>query len=120
MARHLTFSQAAIDHVKPYLNDQSKVLLSYDDGVGPYSHHGLVALQISFQLVVINADMPATDYNVEIESNFVPVYVKDYSERMLGQNLTLSEQPKYHTLILADENDRIDENVEVVDERPKG
>lgn len=118
MARQLTFSPEAIDHVKPYLNDHSKLLLSYDDGVGPYSHHGLVALQISFQLVVINDDMPATDYNVEIDTNFLPVYVKDYSQEMLGQNLTITEQAKYHTLVLADENDRIDENVEVVDERP--
>ncbi len=117
MTKHLELTQGAIDKIKAHLTDDTRVLLSYDDGVGPYSHHGLVALQVSFQLVLINKDMPYNDYDKELDSNLGTIYFKGYSEKFLGDNMKLTLQPRYNTLVLADDNDEIDENVEIVDER---
>lgn len=117
MTRHLTLSPEAIEKIKPYLKDDTRLLLSYDDGVGPYSHHGLVALQVSFQLVLINNSQPFKDYDEEIETNLQPMYIESYSGRFLSDQMTLKLQPKYQTLILADDSEEIDQNVEIVDER---
>ncbi|KRN21420.1 hypothetical protein FD14_GL001072 [Secundilactobacillus similis DSM 23365 = JCM 2765] len=117
MARYLEFSDDAIARIKPHLTPNTRVLLSYDDGVGPYSHHGLVALQVSFQLVLITDTMSFKDYDEQLETNWVPVYVKGYSDEFLGDQMTLTLQPKYQTLVLADDSEKIDENVEIVDER---
>lgn len=117
MTRRLTLSPEAIAKIQPHLKDDTRILLSYDDGVGPYSHHGLVALQVSFQLVLINDSQPFKDYDEEIETNLQPMYVKSYSDRFLSEQMTLKLQPKYQTLILADDSEVIDQNVEIVDER---
>ncbi len=117
MTRHLTLSPEAIAKIKPQLTEHARILLSYDDGVGPYSHHGLVALQVSFQLVLINDSQPYDDYDEEIETNLQPMYIKSYSGRFLSDQMTLKLQPKYQTLVLADEGGEIDQNVEVVSER---
>lgn len=117
MTRYLELSPEAIAKIKPHLNDHTRLLLSYDDGVGPYSHHGLVALQVSFQLVMINEDQPYDDYDEEIDSNLQPMFIKSYSSRFLADKMTLKLQPKYQTLVLADDSEEIDQNVEIVDER---
>ncbi|MTV81420.1 iron-sulfur cluster biosynthesis family protein [Secundilactobacillus folii] len=117
MTKHLEISPEAIAKIKPHLNDHTRLLLSYDDGVGPYSHHGLVALQVSFQIVLINDDQPFDDYDEEIETNFQPMYIKSYSSRFLADQMNLKLQPKYQTLILSDNSEEIDQNVEIVDER---
>lgn len=117
MARYLTISPEAIEKIKPHLNDHTRLLLSYDDGVGPYSHHGLVALQVSFQLVLINDDQSYKDYDEEVATNFEPVYIKSYSGKFLSDKMQLKLQPKYQTLVLSDDSEEIDQNVEIVDER---
>jgi uncharacterized protein YqkB len=61
--------------------------------------------------------MPFKDYDEQLETNWVPVYVKGYSDEFLGDQMTLTLQPKYQTLVLADDSEKIDENVEIVDER---
>lgn len=117
MTRYLTISPEAIAKIKPHLNEHTRLLLSYDDGVGPYSHHGLVALQVSFQLVLINDDQPYKDYDEVVETNFEPVYIKAYSGKFLSDQMKLKLQPKYQTLVLSDDSEEIDQNVEIVDER---
>lgn len=106
----LTFDDAVVAQLKPLLVDGNQLLLSYDDGVGSYSHHGLVALQVSFQLVVVGKDANVDDYQALIPSNLGPVRYKDYS----GKQLHATFNRLMHAIKLSDEGEQIDDNVEVI------
>lgn len=96
------------------LGPDKRVLLSYNDGVGPYSHHGLIALQVDFQIVIIAADMPMTDYEASLTMNLGTWYVKGYSTSLLDERMRLTLNTTYGTIQLSG-NEMIDDNVEIVD-----
>ncbi|PWG00532.1 iron-sulfur cluster biosynthesis family protein [Levilactobacillus bambusae] len=112
---NLMVADSARKKIAPLLGPHTRVLLSLDDGVGPYSHHGLVALEVDFMLVIIRDDMPFEDYNTPIETNMGTWYAKDYSVRQLGQNMTLSLQPTYNTLQLKADGEMIDDSIGIED-----
>lgn len=115
----VTFTQAALDYLQPRIADNPLILLSYDDGVGPYSPHGLVALQISFKLVLINSEMDKKDYDLSIDSNIGQIYAKGYSKEFFGQNMKIDFNPNYHLLTLSDDGEVLEDNLEVADYRPQ-
>lgn len=115
----IQISDAAMAVIKPHLDPHTRLLLSYDDGVGPYSHHGLVALQIAFQLVIISDEMPLADYDLAIESPLGPIYAKGYSKEFFGNNLKIDFKPNFNLLNLSDDGEVIEDNLQIVDERPK-
>ncbi|BAP85029.1 hypothetical protein LOOC260_104650 [Paucilactobacillus hokkaidonensis JCM 18461] len=113
----LTVSKEALTILQPKLRDHTNLLLSYDDGVGPYSHHGLEALQIAFKLIFITDQMPMDDYNLKIESNLGPIYVKEYSTEFLGTNLKIQFNTNYHLFTLSDDGEIIEDNLQIEDLR---
>ncbi|GKT03724.1 iron-sulfur cluster biosynthesis family protein [Furfurilactobacillus entadae] len=110
----LTFSDAVLAKIKPLLIKGNRLLLSYDDGVGPYSHHGLMALQISFQLIVVGEAADITDYQATLPSNLGPVHYKDYSGEFLGHHLQADFNTLMHTIRLSDESEQIDDDVALI------
>ncbi|WP_137597922.1 iron-sulfur cluster biosynthesis family protein [Paucilactobacillus kaifaensis] len=113
----LTISESALSILEPKLSDHTNILLSYDDGVGPYSHHGLVALQIAFKLILITDQMPMQDYDLKIDSNLGPIYAKGYSSEFFGSNLKIDFNPHYHLFSLVDDGEVIEDNLEIQDLR---
>ncbi|GEK27753.1 iron-sulfur cluster biosynthesis family protein [Furfurilactobacillus siliginis] len=112
--KSITFDEAVTEKLQPLLDHGNRLLLSYDDGVGPYSHHGLMALQVSFQFVVVGADANVDDYQAALTSALGPVLYKGYSGEFLGQDLHASFNKLMHTIRLTDAGEQIDDNVEVV------
>ncbi|GAB6092086.1 iron-sulfur cluster biosynthesis family protein [Furfurilactobacillus curtus] len=114
-AQHeLSFDDEVKAQLQPLLKGGNQLLLSYDDGVGPYSHHGLVALQVSFQFVIVGQDADVSDYEETLPSNLGPVRYKGYSGRFLGHKLHASFNTLMHAIKLSDEGEQIDDNVAVI------
>lgn len=65
----IKFTEDALNKIKPKLDDHTVMLLSYADGVGPYSHHGLVALQIEFDFILITDKMDKKDYDGQYDQS---------------------------------------------------
>ena len=63
------FDEGATEKIQPHLGDDKKLLLTFEDGVGPYSQHAMIHMQVQFSLNVVKASDPATDYDTEIDSN---------------------------------------------------
>lgn len=113
----LTVTNQAMEALTPKLSDQPVILLSYDDGVGPYSPHGLEALQIAFKLVLISKTMPMKDYDLPIDSNLGTLYAKGYSKEFFGNNLKIDFNQAYHLFTLSDDGEVIENNLQVEDYR---
>ena len=56
----LTIADAAMEKINPILKAEPgrRLIMMYEDGVSPYSHHGEVAMQVSFVFAVIRGDQP--------------------------------------------------------------
>ncbi|QEA32422.1 iron-sulfur cluster biosynthesis family protein [Secundilactobacillus malefermentans] len=113
----LTISDEALAIIQPNIDPHTIMLLSYDDGVGPYSHHGLEALQIAFQLVLITDKMDKKDYDLQIKSNIGLIYAKGYSSEFFGENMKITYKPAFNLLNLSDDGEEIEDNLQIIDER---
>lgn len=111
----LTITERAQSVIGAHLHDNTVILLSYDDGVGPYSPHGLEALQIAFKLVLIDDSMPKEDYDVSLSSVLGPIYIKGYSQRFLGDHLKIDLNEHYHLLTLRDDGETIEDHLQIED-----
>lgn len=110
----ITFDAAVTEKLQSLLGHGNRLLLSYDDGVGPYSHHGLMALQVSFQFVVVGSEANIDDYQAELSSTLGSVFYKGYSSEFLRPDLHARFNNLMHTIRLTDAGEQIDDNVEVV------
>lgn len=111
----LTISTSAQSIISPKLRPDTLILLNYDDGVGPYSPHGLEALQISFKLVLISKGMPMDDYDLSMPSDLGPIHIKGYSARFFGSNLKIDFNARYHLLSLSDDGEVLEDNLQIED-----
>lgn len=112
----LTITNDALLKIKQlYQPKNHKLLLSFDDGVGPFSSMGVCSLDTSFQLLIVNAKLPTPDYSATIESKLGTIYYKKYSKQYLGDNLKLDFNSRYHTLPLSSNSEVIDSNVALID-----
>lgn len=113
----IKFTEDALNKIKPKLDDHTVMLLSYADGVGPYSHHGLVALQIEFDFILITDKMDKKDYDGQYDSELGPIYYKSYSKEFLSYNLKIAFQSNFNVLTLSDDSETIEDNLQLQDLR---
>lgn len=111
----LAISQAAQNKLAHYLDGHKKILLSLDDGVGPFSGVGVCSLDTAFQLILVDQSLPVPDYDKTIQTDIGIVYYKGYSKQYLGDNMKLDFKPNFQTLPLSSDGEIIDSNVVVLD-----
>lgn len=113
--RQLTFDPAVVDKLSSKLNDQKRLLLTFEDGVGAFSQHAMLHMQTQFTINIIAVNTPAEGYNTILDSNLGPVAVKDYSVEDLQQSMTIRLNTHQNTLQLTGEGGMIDDNVGLID-----
>ncbi|MGX7032343.1 iron-sulfur cluster biosynthesis family protein [Pediococcus argentinicus] len=111
----LKFDEAAIAKLQPMLSDDKKILLTFEDGVGPYSQHAMIHMQVQFSINLIGKDMPMDEYNQKIDSNLGDVWIKDYSADDLDEHMSLKFDQQQDTLRLSGNGGIIDTNVGLID-----
>lgn len=111
----LTFEPAVVDKLAPKLDDQKRLLLTFEDGVGAYSQHAAYHMQTQFTVNIIAADASTDGYDVEMDSNLGPVAIKGYSATELQHDMKLKLNPHQNTLQLTGEGGMIDDNVGLID-----
>ena len=111
----MQITDAAAAKLKKYLDPEKKVLLSLDDGVGPFSNAATCSLEIAFNLLIVDADLETPDYQDEVDTDLGQFGVKDYSKEHLGDNLKLDLNERMNTLILSGPAGVIDGNVQIND-----
>ncbi|GAO99123.1 iron-sulfur cluster biosynthesis family protein [Fructobacillus ficulneus] len=104
----LTFTQAAADRLQKFLGDDVKIVLDFDDGVGPFSDEANCTLALSFNLVFVNKDTDLSEFGSVIESNLGDVYAKPYSTDQMDEEMTIDVNEKYLRYSLAGRNGELD------------
>jgi uncharacterized protein YqkB len=109
------FNDAAVAKLTPHLAPDKRLLLTFEDGVGPYSQHAMIHMQVQFTINVIPDSDDATDYDVDLPSNLGPVGIKGYSQEDLDEHLSLKYIPNMSIFTLSGDGGDIDDNVQFID-----
>ena len=62
----LTISDAAKAKLTQRLTPQTKIVLDFDDGVGPFSDAGMCTLDVAFNIILCESDQITNDFDKKI------------------------------------------------------
>ncbi|USS91500.1 iron-sulfur cluster biosynthesis family protein [Fructobacillus americanaquae] len=91
----LTFTPAATERLQKFLGDDVKMVLDFDDGVGPFSDEANCTLALSFNLLFVNKDADLSEFGAKIDSNLGEIYAKPYSTDQMDEEMTIDVNEKY-------------------------
>ncbi|AEV94748.1 iron-sulfur cluster biosynthesis family protein [Pediococcus claussenii] len=111
----IKFDETAINRVKPHLGNNKRLLLTFEDGVGAYSQHAMIHMQVQFSINIISNDMAIDEYDTTLTSNLGDVLIKGYSKEDLDDGLVISYNDKLNTLTLTGNGGVIDSNLGFID-----
>ena len=111
----LTFTKEAQQRLQKYLGGQNyRMILDFDDGVGPVSKLGNCSLDVNYKLIFVDQDEELPDFNAHFDSNLGPIYYKDFDAPQYDEHMTLDFNPRYFTLPLKSDYRMLTDNVEVM------
>ncbi|WP_283585708.1 iron-sulfur cluster biosynthesis family protein [Limosilactobacillus ingluviei] len=111
----LTITPAAQKRLARYLAPHKKIILDFDDGVGPFSDLGNCSLDVNFKLIFVDEKMDLPDFKAHFSSNYGEIYYKAYAQPQYAEQMTLDFDATYSTLPLKSPHGLLSDNVEVVD-----
>lgn len=115
MEMNVTFTDGALQRVNRYLSPDKKVLLDYDDGVGPFSAVGNCSLDSGYQLIFVDRDLAVPDYDLQISSNIGPILIKGESRPQFEDEMEVRFNRHLFTMPLVSRKGVLTDNLEVVD-----
>ena len=111
----LTFTPQAQQRLQKYLQPDSKLILDFDDGVGPFSKLGNCSLDANFKLIIVSKDAKFPDFNAQLDSNLGPIWYKDYTASQLDEKMEVRFNQTYFTMPLVSEQRTMTDNLEFLD-----
>ena len=112
---NVTFTDGALQRINRYLSPDKKVLLDYDDGVGPFSAVGNCSLDSGYQLIFVDRDLAVPDYDLQISSNIGPILIKGESRPQFENEMEVRFNRHLFTMPLVSRKGVLTGNPEVVD-----
>lgn len=115
--RELFVTDAAKVRLARYLSPEKRIVLDFDDGVGPFSAIGNCNLDANYKLVFVNKDVKLPDFDEKIKSNLGDIYIKSewYSSAQFEDQMELRFDPRHFSLPLVSPTKILTDNVEVLD-----
>lgn len=111
----INFDTDTVTRLTPHLDDAKKLLLTFEDGVGPYSQHAMIHMQVQFSLNIVAADADLKDYDEWLPSNLGPVGIKGYSAEDLDAHMTVRFNAGNNALVLSGDGGIIDSDLGFID-----
>lgn len=118
--KSIYFTSAAKQRLARYLNRGKKMVLDFEDGVGPFSAIGNCNLDANYRLIFVDQGFDTHDFDEKIQSNIGDIYIKseNYANIQFDDKMEVRFNPRYFTLPLVSTNGVLNENLEVVDFNP--
>lgn len=107
----ITLDEAAKEKLSAYLDSNKQLLLTFEDGVGPYSQHAMIHMQTQFSINIISPEMEKADYDEKIPSNIGYFWIKGYSKEDLQEEMRIKFNPRLSAFSLSGEGGMIDDNL---------
>lgn len=111
----VNFTEAAKERLARYLDSDKRILLDFDDGVGPFSKVGACSLDGAFRLILVDKDEVLPDFEKVISSNIGDIAIKGYSEAQLDDEMEVRFNKQYFTMPLVSDKRTLTDNLEIID-----
>lgn len=111
----LTFTDAAKKRLAHFLKPDKKMLLDYDDGVGPFSATGSCSMDNNYRLIFVDSSDQYHDFDDHLDSNIGPISYKGYTKPQLDEQMTVKFNPNTFTMPLTTLHGLLTEDLEVID-----
>lgn len=115
MTQDIKFDETVTKRIQDRWKDGDRLLLTFEDGVGPYSQHSMIHMQTQFTINIIGPEASLDTYDATIDSNLGKVYVKAYGMEGMDDHLVVRFHPQYDTMSLSGDSGDIDTNVGFID-----
>ncbi|AWD62279.1 hypothetical protein LWHH1689_0961 [Limosilactobacillus reuteri] len=112
---NITFTDQAIQRLQRYELSSKKMLLDFDDGVGPFSAVGSCSLDGDYRLILVKEDLETPDYNEKITSNLGDVFIKDHTAVQFDDEMEVRFNTRYFTMPLVSPKRVLTDNLEILD-----
>ncbi|ANZ61016.1 iron-sulfur cluster biosynthesis family protein [Secundilactobacillus paracollinoides] len=111
---NLEMTQGVQTRLKNRLTSDDRLILDFDDGVGPYSKVGVCSLEVSFRFLIVNKDAVDPVYDETLDSPVGQVHIKGYADSYLNEapKLALSH---FGLIQLSSAVGVLDTNVAIID-----
>ncbi|WP_295745541.1 iron-sulfur cluster biosynthesis family protein [uncultured Limosilactobacillus sp.] len=115
--KKLTVTTEALERIKGHLSPTKKIVLDFDDGVGPFSAIGNCNLDANYRLIFVNHDVDLPDFDEVVSSNIGDIYIKSelYANVQFEPEMELRFDRRHFALPLVSPKGVLTENVELVD-----
>lgn len=107
----LTITDQAFEKLRENVPENSRLLLSFDDGVGPFSKVGICSLETSFDIIAVDREVKTPDYDAKLATNHGEWQYKGYSNVYLDDDMKLDI--KNNQLVLSGESGILDSSITV-------
>ena len=111
---YLKIDSAAQKLILDFMKPQQRILIDFDDGVGPFSSIGTCSLDDSFRLIFVNKQSTFKDFNAYMDSDLGRIYYKDYTKPYFAEEMNLSFNSHLFTMPLKSNYGTLTDNVELV------
>lgn len=111
----VTFTDEARKRIERYLAPGKKILLDYDDGVGPFSAIGNCSLESGYQLIFVDSGVSLPDFNRALESNIGQILIKGESLPQFEDEMEVRFNQHLFTMPLVSRKGILTDNIEVID-----
>jgi uncharacterized protein YqkB len=115
--KKLIVTDKAMERLQRYISPDKRVVLDFDDGVGPFSAIGNCNLDANYRLIFVNKDVDLPDFDERVSSNIGDIYIKSelYANVQFEDQMELRFDPKHFTMPLVSPTKILTDNVEVVE-----
>ena len=98
----LFVTDEAKKRIAKYISPDKRIVLDFDDGVGPFSAVGNCNLDANYKLIFVNKDIELTDFDERVSSNIGDIYIKSewYASAQFEDQMELRFDPKHIALPL--------------------
>lgn len=115
--KKLIVTDKAMERLQRYISPDKRVVLDFDDGVGPFSAIGNCNLDANYRLIFVDKGVDLPDFDERVSSNIGDIYIKSelYANVQFEDQMELRFDPKYFTMPLVSPTKILTDNVEVVE-----
>lgn len=116
---YLQLDQKTEGRIVEHFQKGDRLILTFEDGVGPYSQHAMIHMMVQFTVGIISADMPLDLYDKQMDSPLGPIYYKSESEDYLEEKMSLKFKEATSSYVLSSDSGMIDESVNFINFKDK-
>lgn len=117
LKKQITFTEQAKQRLKRYFSSKKKLILDFDDGVGPFSAIGNCDLEANYKLIFVDRQFDTPDFDETVFSNLGDIFIKSelYANVQFEPKMQIDFDQHHYSFTLTSPTKQLTDSLEVID-----